>query len=201
MAASSYSVPVQSISSRTPAHTTVKMANHMIRNLCFSTAALFLALLASCNKDGVITDGGAKPVITLDNPEGVYTVKVGKSVTIAPTVGNAEGAVYTWLLDDEPAGSGPTFTFEAREAGVYYLTFRVENPNGSASEELRIEVNRLQPPVISFPVGDDKVMEVEIGRETTIAPRSPTATERPSCGRSPAKRWGPTPPTRSRRKN
>ena len=142
----------------------------MIRNLCFSTAALFLALLASCNKDGVITDGGAKPVITLDNPEGVYTVKVGKSVTIAPTVGNAEGAVYTWLLDDEPAGSGPTFTFEAREAGVYYLTFRVENPNGSASEELRIEVNRLQPPVISFPVGDDKVMEVEIGRETTIAP-------------------------------
>lgn len=170
MAASSYSVPVQSISSRTPAHTTVKMANHMIRNLCFSTAALFLALLASCNKDGVITDGGAKPVITLDNPEGVYTVKVGKSVTIAPTVGNAEGAVYTWLLDDEPAGSGPTFTFEAREAGVYYLTFRVENPNGSASEELRIEVNRLQPPVISFPVGDDKVMEVEIGRETTIAP-------------------------------
>lgn len=170
MAASSYSVPVQSISSRTPAHTTVKMANHMIRNLCFSTAALLLALLASCNKDGVITDGGAKPVITLDNPEGVYTVKVGKSVTIAPTVGNAEGAVYTWLLDDEPAGSGPTFTFEAREAGVYYLTFRVENPNGSASEELRIEVNRLQPPVISFPVGDDKVMEVEIGRETTIAP-------------------------------
>lgn len=142
----------------------------MIRNLCFSTAALLLALLASCNKDGVITDGGAKPVITLDNPEGVYTVKVGKSVTIAPTVGNAEGAVYTWLLDDEPAGSGPTFTFEAREAGVYYLTFRVENPNGSASEELRIEVNRLQPPVISFPVGDDKVMEVEIGRETTIAP-------------------------------
>lgn len=142
----------------------------MIRNLCFSTAALLLTLLASCNKDDVITDGGAKPVITLDNPEGVYPVKVGKSVTIAPTVGNAEGAVYAWILDDEPAGSGPTFTFEAREAGVYFLIFRVENPNGKAEEELRIEVNRLQPPVISFPVGDDKVMEVEIGRETVIAP-------------------------------
>lgn len=64
----------------------------------------------------------------------------------------------------------PTFTFEAREAGVYFLIFRVETPNGKAEEELRIEVNRLQPPVISFPVGDDKVMEVEIGRETTIAP-------------------------------
>ena len=146
------------------------MASYMIRNLCFSTAALLLALLASCNKDDVITDGGAKPVITLDNPEGIYPVKVGKSVTIAPTVGNAEGAVYAWILDDEPAGSGPTFTFEAREAGVYFLIFRVETPNGKAEEELRIEVNRLQPPVISFPVGDDKVMEVEIGRETTIAP-------------------------------
>ena len=146
------------------------MASYMIRNLCFSTAALLLALLASCNKDDVITDGGAKPVITLDNPEGIYPVKVGKSVTTAPTVGNAEGAVYAWILDDEPAGSGPTFTFEAREAGVYFLIFRVETPNGKAEEELRIEVNRLQPPVISFPVGDDKVMEVEIGRETTIAP-------------------------------
>lgn len=146
------------------------MASYMIRNLCFSTAALLLALLASCNKDDVITDGGAKPVITLDNPEGIYPVKVGKSVTIAPTVGNAEGAVYAWILDDEPAGSGPTFTFEAREAGVYFLIFRVETPNGKAEEELRIEVNRLQPPVISFPVSDDKVMEVEIGRETTIAP-------------------------------
>lgn len=142
----------------------------MIRNLCFSAAALLLALLASCNKDDVITDGGAKPVITLDNPEGIYPVKVGKSVTIAPTVGNAEGAVYAWTLDGEPAGSGPTFTYEAREAGYYYLVFRVKTPNGSAEEELRIDVNLLLPPVISFPVGDDKVMEVEAGRETLIAP-------------------------------
>ena len=142
----------------------------MIRNLCFSTAVLLLALLASCNKDDVITDGGPKPVITLDNPDGIYPVKVGKSVTIAPTVENAEGAVYAWILDDEPAGSGPTFTFEAREAGIYFLVFRVETPNGKAEEELRIEVNRLLPPEISFPVGDDRVMEVEAGRETVIAP-------------------------------
>lgn len=146
------------------------MASYMIRNLCFSTAVLLLALLASCNKDDVITDGGPKPVITLDNPDGIYPVKVGKSVTIAPTVENAEGAVYAWILDDEPAGSGPTFTFEAREAGIYFLVFRVETPNGKAEEELRIEVNRLLPPEISFPVGDDRVMEVEAGRETVIAP-------------------------------
>ena len=146
------------------------MASYMIRNLCFSTAVLLLALLASCNKDDVITDGGPKPVITLHNPDGIYPVKVGKSVTIAPTVENAEGAVYAWILDDEPAGSGPTFTFEAREAGIYFLVFRVETPNGKAEEELRIEVNRLLPPEISFPVGDDRVMEVEAGRETTIAP-------------------------------
>ncbi len=128
-----------------------------------------LALLASCNKDDVITDGGPKPVITLDNPDGIYPVKVGKSVTIAPTVENAEGAVYAWILDDKPAGSGPTFTFEAEKAGYYYLVFRVETPNGSAEEELRIDVNLLQPPVISFPVGEDKTMEVETGRETVIA--------------------------------
>lgn len=149
----------------------------MIRNLCFSTAALLLALLASCNKDDVITDGGPKPVITLDNPDGIYPVKVGKSVTIAPTVEHAEGAVYAWILDDKPAGSGPTFTFTAEQAGVYFLIFRVETPNGTAEEELRIEVNRLQPPVISFPVGEDKTMEVEIGRETVIAPTIANADE------------------------
>ena len=149
----------------------------MIRNLCFSTAALLLALLASCNKDDVITDGGPKPVITLDNPDGIYPVKVGKSVTIAPTVEHAEGAVYAWILDDDPAGSGPTFTFTAEQAGVYFLIFRVETPNGTAEEELRIEVNRLQPPVISFPVGEDKTMEVEIGRETVIAPTIANADE------------------------
>lgn len=149
----------------------------MIRNLCFSTAALLLALLVSCNKDDVITDGGPKPVITLDNPDGIYPVKVGKSVTIAPTVEHAEGAVYAWILDDEPAGSGPTFTFTAEQAGVYFLIFRVETPNGKAEEELRIEVNRLQPPVISFPVGEDKTMEVEIGRETVIAPTIANADE------------------------
>ena len=122
----------------------------MIRNLCFSTAVLLLALLASCNKDDVITDGGPKPVITLDNPDGIYPVKVGKSVTIAPTVENAEGAVYAWILDDEPAGSGPTFTFEAREAGIYFLVFRVETPNGKAEEELKVEVLEMAPPVISL---------------------------------------------------
>lgn len=142
----------------------------MIRNLCFSTVALVLALLVSCNKDDVITDGGPKPVITLDNPDGIYPVKVGKSVTIAPTVENAEGADYAWILDGEPAGSAATFTFTAEKAGYYYLVFRVETANGSAEEELRIDVNLLQPPVISFPVGEDKTMEVETGRETIIAP-------------------------------
>lgn len=171
----------------------------MIRNLCFSTAVLLLALLASCNKDDVITDGGPKPVITLDNPDGIYPVKVGKSVTIAPTVENAEGAVYAWILDDEPAGSGPTFTFEAREAGIYFLVFRVETPNGKAEEELRIEVNRLLPPEISFPVGDDRVMEGKPDAKPSSPPRSPTATERLSNGRSTVKRPEPMRPTRSNR--
>ena len=64
---------------------------------------------------------------------------------------------------------GPTFTFEAREAGIYFLVFRVETPNGKA-EEVRIEGEPAAAPEISFPVGDDRVMEVEAGRETVIAP-------------------------------
>ena len=107
--------------------------------LAYCLAAALAVLTAGCNRSEVITTDPA-PVIALDNPSGVYTVKVGREVTVSPTVSHADGARYTWLVDGAEAGSGPSFTASFAEEGQYYVTFRVETRGGSDEAELRIDV-------------------------------------------------------------
>lgn len=114
---------------------------------------LFLALvlaMTSCNKDDVIEDNSLKPVITLDDDTGVYTVKTGCELTIRPTVENAEGATYSWIIDDEVVSTGPELTVKYDEVQEVYVTFRVVTPRGRAEAELRIDVVQSAPPVISL---------------------------------------------------
>lgn len=141
----------------------------MKKTVSFLCLALIVLSLGACNQDEVIT-GTPKPIITLDDPDGVYSVKTGKTLTISPAVEHAEDAVYSWHLDGTPSGSGPTFTYLAGQAGTYYLVFRVTNAGGSAEEELRIDVSDLLPPLISFTVGADSILKVEAGHDCLIAP-------------------------------
>ena len=85
-----------------------------------------LALCVACNKDEVIT-ADPLPVITLDDEDGVYALKQGKSLTITPSVTDAES--YAWLLDGEVVATTLSYTFAATEVGTFYLTFRAENSN------------------------------------------------------------------------
>lgn len=141
-----------------------------MKNQVFLLCVALIGLsLAACNKDETIV-GTPKPVITLDDPDGIYSVKPGKTLTITPVVEHAEGAVYSWHLDGTPAGTGPTFTYRAEQPGTYYLVFRVTNAGGSAEEELRIDVRKLLPPMISFTVGADSILMVEAGHDRLIAP-------------------------------
>ena len=117
--------------------------------LPYGAVIAVFALLAACNRNEVIVSDPA-PVIELDAQSGVYTVKVGREVTIAPRVSHADGAVYSWLVDGVAAGSGPTLSATFDVPGQYYVTFRVETPAGYDEEELRIDVVALAPPVISF---------------------------------------------------
>lgn len=138
----------------------------------FSTILLFAALaaaLAACNRNGVITVQ-PKPVITLDSPDGIYTVKAGRGITISPTVENAEGAQYEWIIDGRTVGTEPSYTFTAETSGTYYLLLRVTNPTGSDEEEMRIEVLELAPPAITFPEAVEGVITAAAGRTTVITP-------------------------------
>ena len=110
-------------------------------------ALLSVALAAeACNKDGEITLPDSKPRITLDSETGVYAAKIGRAVTITPTVENEGEAAYSWTIDDEVVSTARVFEYVFNEEGRVYVTLRVENRAGYDEKEARIDVNRLAPP-------------------------------------------------------
>ena len=119
----------------------------------FSLFLLFSAcmLFTSCNKDEVITEEvGGQPIIELDSETGIYTVKVDHELTIAPTYQNVEDALFAWTIDGTLVSSGPSLQRTWNECGDFYVKLRVDNAEGYAEEELKVEVKELTPPVISL---------------------------------------------------
>ena len=108
-------------------------------------------LFTSCNKDEVITEEvGGQPIIELDSETGIYTVKVDHELTIAPTYQNVEDALFAWTIDGTLVSSGPSLQRTWNECGDFYVKLRVDNAEGYAEEELKVEVKELTPPVISL---------------------------------------------------
>ncbi|WP_294079821.1 PKD-like domain-containing protein [Proteiniphilum sp. UBA5384] len=107
------------------------------------------------------------PVITFDNGTGIYTVKVLKSITITPVVTGATDPVYTWKDDNgKIVGSDLSYTYSPKVTGEVYLKFRVDSKNGSAEEELRIDVvDKMVPSVSLIPL-----YTTYIGKDVTIEP-------------------------------
>ena len=115
------------------------------------TLFLITVFLAGCNKDGQVEiDQPMTPQITLDSEDGIYTVKVGRELTIAPTVQYAENALFSWTLDGKLLSTEPTLTHTWSEAAEVYVMFTVQNENGKAEEELKVVVVEMAPPVISL---------------------------------------------------
>lgn len=115
------------------------------------TLFLITVFLAGCNKDGQVEiDQPMTPQITLDSEDGIYTVKVGRELTIAPTVQYAENALFSWTLDGKLLSTEPTLTHTWSEAAEVYVMFTVQNENGKAEEELKVVVLEMAPPVISL---------------------------------------------------
>lgn len=128
---------------------------------------LLFALFTACNRDEEITTDPL-PVITLDSSSGVYSVKCGHSLTLRPTITNADR--ISWLMDGVTISTSATYTFTSADEGTFYLLLRAENSTGVAEEEMRIEVLALQPPVISFAVDESRQVQLLVGEEYTFAP-------------------------------
>ena len=121
-------------------------------------ALLSVALAAAaCNKDGEITLPDSKPRITLDSETGVYAAKIGRAVTITPTVENEGEAAYSWTIDDEVVSTARVFEYVFNEEGRIYVTLRVENRAGYDEKEARIDVNRLAPRHLAHRAADGAI--------------------------------------------
>jgi len=128
-------------------------------------------LLCSCNKDDIIEDASAlKPIIILDSEYGVYSVKTGHELTIAPEFKNIENATITWTLDDgQVVCQGTQWTATWNNPGEYYVTISATNSAGTTSEEIRIDVLDLTPPIISLPLPADG-LTVATNTDCTLTP-------------------------------
>ena len=121
----------------------------MYRRIYFLLSALTVVIMSSCNIDDVITTS-LPPEIVLDSETGIYTIKQGRELLIAPTYENAEGAEYSWSLDGEVICTAPSLMFTQDTIGEYYITISVSTEAGTDSEEIRVDVVELEIPTVSI---------------------------------------------------
>ena len=167
----------------------------------FSCFALLAAAAVACNKDDIITREEAQaPVIAFDVNTGVYTAKVGREFTIAPTYEYVDRAVYAWKLEKTGRiiSTEPVLTYvidevEGEEKEDYYIELEVTTPQGTTREQTRVEVYRILPPVIVLSEGAEVVRghvyeispDVRWGEKATYrwTMRRPGAAEAEEVGR------------------
>ena len=126
-------------------------------------------MTAACNSDNDLIPG-RRPTIEFDTPDGVYTVKIGHELRIAPLIGNGEGASYEWTMDGNIISHDRDLIMSWPRLGSFYVMLTVTTPAGTASEEARVDVLDKTPPVIDFAVPESGIYILP-DQEYVIAPR------------------------------
>jgi len=134
-----------------------------------ASAVLAGATVISCNKDNEIVSTVEKPQIILDSDDGVYTVKAGNELTIAPELKNIDNASITWSMEGSVVCRSTIWTALWPDEGQYYVTISAVNDAGTASEEIRVDVLELTPPVISMRLPEGG-LKVKAGTDYVLTP-------------------------------
>lgn len=142
----------------------------LIFSACVTSAVMAGVTLVSCNKDDIIESQALKPEIILENDYGVYSVKIGNSLTVSPTYINADNATFTWELDGEIVGHDAEWTHTWSEIGEYYPTVTVSTRSGTTVADMRVDVLELTPPVISLRLPQDG-LKLSPGTDYVLAPQ------------------------------
>ena len=143
--------------------------------LCILSTLMVGGMLSSCNSDEMLSVGTA-PRIFLDNEDGVYEVKTGRTLTISPTYENAIDATFTWKVNGTLAGTEPSLTISWDEPGEYYIDLTVTTSAGSTTAEMRVDVLEPGIPYISLPFSGDELI-VRTGTIYDLTPEIANSTE------------------------
>jgi hypothetical protein len=111
-----------------------------------------LSVLTSCSDNDTTQ---ALPTITLDKADASYTVKIGKTLRIAPKYENVEDAVFAWKVDGKEVSTDSVLVYDANGLGDKYATLQVINDAGEAYAEMKISVVKKTKPTISLIVPDE----------------------------------------------
>ncbi|MBR6630418.1 MAG: cell surface protein [Alistipes sp.] len=130
---------------------------------------MLVIITSSCNRDEVLT--ADLPEIIIEG-DGIYSIKVGEELRLAPDYRNSDGATFEWRIGNDVVGTERAYVFMAEEAGEVYITITVTTDAGNDSEELRIDVTEPDTPAIDIAMED---ITVAVGFKQTI-----TATVRKS---------------------
>ena len=123
---------------------------------------LFLSvalITSSCNRDGVIM-ADPTPEILLGENGGLYSVKVGDEIRLAPDYKNIEDAIFEWRIEEEVVGNERSYIFYGEEVGSYYISLRVATSAGEDQEELRVDVINREIPTIDIIGGKEHLLAV-----------------------------------------
>ena len=123
---------------------------------------IFVAIFTACNID----EEYFAPKIILDSETGIYTVKYGREIVIAPEYEHAEDATFSWTMDGEVISTSPSLSFMQEEPGEYFITLVVTTEYGSDEEEIRVDVVELEIPTVS--IAGNKKMTVTVGAEVRL---------------------------------
>ena len=124
-----------------------------------------VVITSSCNIDEVITTS-LPPKIVLDSETGIYTVKEGREIVIAPSYESADGATYLWTMNGEVIATSPSLRFMKEEIGEYYITLAVTTESGTDEEEIRVNVVPLEIPTVT--IAGSKQQTVAVGTIITL---------------------------------
>jgi hypothetical protein len=122
----------------------------MKKNL-YIPLVLMLIFLSGCNGGRELFTLPA-PEIILEDPDGIYTLKLGNTLTLAPQVRYGQDAVYAWLMDGKTVSTQSVYVFNADQPGTYYLTFKVIRQDITVGKDIRIDVERKAVPAIFFAI-------------------------------------------------
>ncbi len=116
-----------------------------------------LVFAAGCSQSDQL-DATTPPAITFGEESLIYSLKVGESLTLTPTVENGDGASYAWSLDGVLVCEEPSCTLSFESNGTYYLSLLVTSAAGDDVADIRIDVSPLSPPTISLLLPSDGVV-------------------------------------------
>ena len=139
----------------------------MKKNFLLHILFMGVLILTGCEKDEPETV--IRPSISFENTEGIFDVKVGRSIKIEPTINDAIDPFYIWRLNGEIVSREASYEFLSKKVEQYNLTFQVNAANGNIEHDIKINVLELTPPKIEIPLEDGYVRAI-IGRELEIIP-------------------------------